>query len=150
MSNSAFSKGGQTNYNNTSVTVVGDETKTITITQANGNSVNTTFSAGSGGGMTDPMTTAGDIVIRNSSNTTSRLGIGTSGQILTVVGGVPSWQNAPSGTSQWNTDTYGINYTAGRIGIGSVSNNYAKLNIEASTNDYYGAQIFSCSLLSDT
>lgn len=46
MSNSAFSKGGQTNFNNVSVEITGDAVKTITITQANGNIVNTTFSAG--------------------------------------------------------------------------------------------------------
>lgn len=46
MSNSAFSKGGQTNFNNTSVTITGESTKTITIVQANGNSINTTFSVG--------------------------------------------------------------------------------------------------------
>lgn len=84
--------------------------------------------AGSGGGMTDPMTTAGDIIIRNGSNITSRLGIGSTGQILTVSGGIPSWQNAPSGTSQWTTDTYGINYT-NNVGIGNASSNVAGLAV---------------------
>lgn len=42
-------------------------------------------------GFADPMTTAGDIIIRNGSNTTTRLGIGSEGQVLKVSSGVPSW-----------------------------------------------------------
>jgi len=38
----------------------------------------------------DPMSAQGDIMIRFGGNTT-RLGIGTTGQVLTVVGGIPSW-----------------------------------------------------------
>ena len=37
---------------------------------------------GGGGGFPDPMTNAGDMIIRNSSNVTTRLGIGTAGQVL--------------------------------------------------------------------
>jgi hypothetical protein len=43
-------------------------------------------------GFADPMTTAGDIIIRNASNVTTRLGAGTSGHVLTLVTGVPAWQ----------------------------------------------------------
>ena len=40
----------------------------------------------------NPETTLGDISFRSSSaNTNTRLGIGTTGQVLTVSGGVPSW-----------------------------------------------------------
>ncbi len=42
--------------------------------------------------LTDPMTTSGDIIRRNGSNVTSRLGIGSNGQVLTVSGGLPIWQ----------------------------------------------------------
>jgi hypothetical protein len=48
--------------------------------------------APSGGGMTDPMTTAGDMIYRNLSNVTARLPRGTNGEILTLVSGVPSWE----------------------------------------------------------
>jgi len=48
--------------------------------------------------LTDPMTTVGDIIIRNGSNVTARLGIGTNNQVLTVAGGVPTWQN-PAGAT---------------------------------------------------
>lgn len=44
----------------------------------------------------NPMTTAGDIILGNSSGAPSRLGIGTSGQVLTSNGTTASWQT-PSG-----------------------------------------------------
>lgn len=50
------------------------------------------------GGYVDPLTTNGDIVIR-SAGTTTRLGIGSNGQVLTVVGGLPAWADtANAGT----------------------------------------------------
>jgi hypothetical protein len=42
------------------------------------------------------MTTTGDILYASSANTPARLGIGSTGQILAVSGGVPSWTAAPS------------------------------------------------------
>ena len=67
---------------------------------ANGKLIEVSGSGGSG--MTDPMTNAGDIIIRNGSNATTRLGIGTDGQVMTVSGGIPSWQT--SGSSIWSYD----------------------------------------------
>lgn len=49
-------------------------------------------SNGAGGGYADPLTTAGDIVIRTAGLTT-RLGIGSSGQVLTVNNGLPAWED---------------------------------------------------------
>jgi hypothetical protein len=45
-------------------------------------------------GMTNPMTTTGDMVYSSSGSTPARLGIGSTGQVLTVAGGVPSWATA--------------------------------------------------------
>jgi hypothetical protein len=47
-------------------------------------------------GMVNPMTTTGDTIYSSSGSTPARLGIGTTGQVLTVAGGVPSWAT-PSG-----------------------------------------------------
>jgi len=47
-------------------------------------------------GMTNPMTTTGDMVYSSSGSTPARLGIGSTGQVLTVAGGIPSWA-APAG-----------------------------------------------------
>ena len=57
-----------------------------------GSSVDTTTKA------LNPSTTLGDIEFRSSTaNTNTRLGIGTTGQVLTVAGGVPSWATAGGG-----------------------------------------------------
>jgi hypothetical protein len=44
----------------------------------------------------NPMTTTGDIIYEASSTTAARLGIGSTGQILTVVAGIPAWAAAPA------------------------------------------------------
>jgi len=56
------------------------------------------------GGFSDPMTTRGDIIYRNSSNTTVRLGRGTANQVLTSDGTDISWQAATGGASTTTTD----------------------------------------------
>jgi len=57
-----------------------------------GSSIDTTTKA------LNPSTTLGDIEYRSSTaNTNTRLGIGSSGQVLTVSGGVPAWAAASSG-----------------------------------------------------
>jgi hypothetical protein len=67
------------------------------------------------------MTTTGDILYASAANTPARLGIGSSGQVLTVSGGVPTWATAAGGgkvlqvvygststdTSITSTTTYG-------------------------------------------
>ena len=47
---------------------------------------------------TSTLTTTGDILYASSANTLARLGIGTSGQVLTVASGIPSWATASSTT----------------------------------------------------
>jgi hypothetical protein len=48
--------------------------------------------------MTNPMTTTGDTIYSSSGSTPARLGIGSTGQVLTVAGGVPSWATPAGGT----------------------------------------------------
>ena len=48
-------------------------------------------------GMTNPMTTTGDTIYSSSGSTPARLGIGTTGQVMTVAGGLPSWATLASG-----------------------------------------------------
>jgi len=56
----------------------------------------------------NPATTLGDLEYGSATaNTNTRLGIGTTGQVLTVAGGVPSWATASSGSSN----------TAGKNGV---------------------------------
>jgi hypothetical protein len=46
-------------------------------------------------------TTTGDTIYASAANTPARLGIGTTGQVLTVAGGIPSWAAASAGATGW-------------------------------------------------
>lgn len=75
----------------------------------------------------NPSTTLGDIEYRSSTaNTNTRLAIGSTGQVLTVSGGVPAWANASSGggmtliSEQVASSSTGIDFT-------SISGSYKQL-----------------------
>lgn len=51
-----------------------------------------------GGGMTNPMTTAEDIIVGGTAGAPARLGIGTDGQVLTVVAGALAYATPSAGT----------------------------------------------------
>lgn len=61
----------------------------------------------SASGFADPMTTRGDIIVRDASNTTARLAVGTSGYVLTSDGTDIAWAPSISGVSVFTglTDT---------------------------------------------
>jgi len=54
------------------------------------------FAVDAADGMANVLTTTGDIIYSSSGSTAARLGIGSTGQVVTVAGGVPSWAT-PSG-----------------------------------------------------
>jgi len=56
-------------------------------------------------GMSNPMTTTGDTIYSSSGSTPARLAIGSTGNVLTVAGGVPTWA-APAGGS-WSQSASG-------------------------------------------
>jgi mucin-19 len=68
---------------------------TGTVAIANGGTGQTTATAAFNA--LNPMTTTGDIIYEASATTAARLPIGTSGQVLTVSGGIPAWANASGG-----------------------------------------------------
>jgi Repeat of unknown function (DUF5907) len=49
--------------------------------------------------MSNPMTTAGDLIDGGSGGTPQRVAIGSSGQVLTVSAGAPAWETLPGATS---------------------------------------------------
>lgn len=51
------------------------------------------------------VTTAGDIAYATAANTLARLGIGSTGQVLTVTGGLPAWASLSSSTIKYKTAT---------------------------------------------
>jgi hypothetical protein len=86
-----------------------------------GSSVDTTTKA------LNPSTTLGDIEYRSSTaNTNTRLGIGTTGQILTVSGGVPSWASLAAGGMTLISTTA---MTGASITLSSIPQTYKNLNL---------------------
>jgi hypothetical protein len=75
-------------------------------------SITSSVGGGGGSGMPDPMTQAGDLIYRNSSNVTSRLPVGTVGNMLTVTGANTVAWSAPTAASQ---DITLINGNAGTL-----------------------------------
>lgn len=57
------------------------------------------FGGGGGGGFANPMTATGDLITGGSGGAAQRLAVGSNGQVLTVVGGVPAWATAGGGGS---------------------------------------------------
>jgi hypothetical protein len=98
----------------------------------------------------NPETTLGDLAFRSStSNVNTRIGIGTSGQNLTVVAGAPSW--AASATSVLTT-TGDILYasaanTLQRLGIGTTGQN---LTVAAGLPSWATASSGGMTLISTT
>jgi hypothetical protein len=87
-----------------------------------GTSVDTTTKA------LNPSTTLGDIEYRSSTaNTNTRLGIGTSGQVLAVSGGVPAWTTPSSGSMTLLSTTA---LSGSSITFSSISQSYRDLRIE--------------------
>jgi hypothetical protein len=64
------------------------------------------------------LTTTGDIIYASAAETAARLGIGTSGQVLTVAGGIPSWATPAVGSLvEWDY----LGQTTPTTGVASVT-----------------------------
>lgn len=87
-------------------------------------------------GMTNPMTTTGDTIYSSSGSTPARLGIGTTGQVLTVAGGVPTWATASGGmTLLATTSLTGASTTINSFS-GYTSLVFYVTNMTNATNSY--------------
>ena len=87
-----------------------------------GSSVDTTTKA------LNPSTTLGDIEYRSATaNTNTRLGIGSSGQILTVAAGVPSWATPASGGGM--TSIASGTLSGASVTISGISGSYKDLRL---------------------
>lgn len=96
-------------------------------------SARTNLGLGSFATATNPLTTSGDIIYGIGS-TPSRLGVGSNGQVLTLVSGLPAWQTASGGVPT----TRNINTTAPLSGGGDLSADRTFIISQAttSTNGY--------------
>jgi hypothetical protein len=71
-------------------------------------------------------TTTGDIIYASGANTPARLGIGSSAQVLTVSGGIPSWATPSSGgVTQLATGTL----SGSTVSITGISGDYKSLQL---------------------
>lgn len=78
-------------------------------------------------GMTNPMTTTGDTIYSSSGSTPARLGIGSTGQVLTVSGGIPSWASPASGGGMTAISTGTLSSTG--VTFSSISGSYVNLEL---------------------
>ena len=76
-------------------------------------------------GMVNPMTTTGDTIYASSGSTPARLGIGSTGQVLTVSGGVPSWATPAGGGGQTLLET--ITLSGASVTSSTISGSYNDL-----------------------
>lgn len=90
-------------------------------------------------GLSDPMTTRGDMIVRDSSNTTARLPVGTSGQVLTSDGSDASWTTPASASGSLN-----LLYSATIAGSIQVN------NVFSATYDTYKMEIVIDTVASGT
>jgi len=82
-------------------------------------------------GMTNPMTTTGDVIYSSSGSTPARLGIGTAGQVLKVNSGAtaPEWGAAGSSGALTLISTTTLTGTASTITFSSIPSTYENLKI---------------------
>jgi hypothetical protein len=87
--------GTPTSVNLTNATNVPVNQATGTLAIGNGGTGQTTAAAAFNA--LNPMTTTGDIIYEASASTAARLPVGSTGQVLTVAGGIPSWATPSTG-----------------------------------------------------
>lgn len=76
-----------------------------------------------------PITSTGDLIVGNGTNSATRLGIGSTGQVLTVSGGTATWANAATPTSVTQSMVAGQSFSANtsylvRMGIANDGGTY--------------------------
>lgn len=93
--------------------------------------------------MSNPMTTTGDTIYASSGSTPARRAIGTTGQVLTVSGGVPTWATPASGA--WTSLASG-SLSGTSVSLTSISGSYKYLMLQVtgfrpSSNNEFGLRI---------
>lgn len=107
-------------------------TDTGAISQSDASSWSTFATISSG--LADPMTTRGDIIVRNASNATARLGIGASGRVLTSDGTDIAWTAPAAGSS---TASYVKAYANATQTLGAATLTAVAFNLEEADTDAY-------------
>lgn len=122
---------------------------TSTTTAATPNSVKSAYDLANGAIPKTLTTTTGDIIYASSANTPARLGIGSTNQVLTVSGGVPTWAAAASGggmTLIQETALSGNN----SLSFSSISGSYKQLLLVWHGVYFSGNGVFGIRLNNDS
>jgi hypothetical protein len=77
-------------------------------------------------GMTNPMTTTGDTIYSSSGSTPARLGIGSTGQVLSVSSGLPAWTTISAGSL---TSIATGSLSGSSVTISSINQTYKNLTL---------------------
>jgi len=72
--------------------------------------------------------TVGDILYASASNTLSKLGIGSAGQVLTVAGGLPTWAASTGGVTSFSAGTTGLTPSSPTTGAVTLGGTLAIIN----------------------
>ena len=80
-------------------------------------------------GLVNPMTTTGDTIYSSPGSTPQRLGIGTTGQVLTVASGIPSWATPAAGGGMTLINTGGTALSGTSTQVSSIPGTYKSLEI---------------------
>jgi hypothetical protein len=104
----------------------------------------------------NPMTTTGDLIFESAAATASRLAIGSTGQVLTVVAGIPAWATASGGSGTPASPVNSVQFNnAGGFGgsanltwngstlsvTGAASSNTAVIQSSTTASNGFGLQI---------
>ena len=94
-------------------------------------------------------TTTGDLIYASSANTPARLAIGSSNQVLTVSGGVPTWANAASGGGMTLIQETALSGNSS-LSFSSISGSYKQLLLVWHGVYFSGNGVFAIRLNNDS
>jgi hypothetical protein len=102
--------------------------------------------------MTNPMTTTGDTIYSSSGSTPARLGIGSTGQVLTVAGGIPSWAAAATFNPNYQLLNSGGTTLTGdtTITISGISGKTSLLVYVTGASSVNGGAVFTLRMNADS
>jgi hypothetical protein len=127
---SVNAQGQLTAASNTAIAIAGSQITSGTVAISNGGTGQTSASAGFNA--LSPITTTGDLIIGNGTNSATRLAIGANTYVLTSDGSTASWQASSGGVTSFSagttgftpsTSTTGAVTLAGTLGIANGGTN---------------------------
>jgi hypothetical protein len=119
-------QGQLTAAGSTSIAIAGSQITSGTVAIANGGTGQTT--ASSAFNALSPITTTGDLIIGNGTNSATRLGIGTNGYVLTSNGTTATWAASTGGVTSFSAGTTGFTPSTGTTGAITLAGTLATTN----------------------